>query len=446
MTCATYVLMAAVAAADSSEFQTVAAGKGQSCQSAIFSPDGERIVALRRVNPVPTPGDPTYHVDIWKVADIDAFEGTATRTPPPAVTTELKDCHTAFTASFSKDGEVVVLVTESEMNGHHVQLSRGSKPVTPDEAKQAKDSGRRVTRFQRPVTLFLGHDDLVERRRWVDDHLNSRGNLSSKLIWFAAGRTVVDCAGGSDGVRLLDDLTGEAYDRLKFEHDRSNDPWNCLADAQITHVDARSCVIAAIARQRHAVWKLTADRKVTKLAEVQHAGRTNRVAVSPVGNVVAIAPLSSDYKWGLNGPPVAEPGAGGLLELWDVESRKPQSKLLADDLTVLDMKFTPDGKRLVTFVIGVISVEHVPRPNRSDAHNPRWTGEGIVWDVPTGRKLLRWPLGKVTPATIIDLSPDGRRLLTNESSDEEYATFRIRLWDLDRRLKAEGLSPSRPRL
>jgi hypothetical protein len=47
---------------------------------------------------------------------------------------------------------------------------------------------------------------------------------------------------------------------------------------------------------------------------------------------------------------------------------------------------------------------------------------------------------------MIDLSPDGRRLLTNESSDEEYATFRIRLWDLDRRLKAEGLSPSRPRL
>lgn len=338
------------------------------------------------------------------------------------------------------------MAMESEMNGHRVKLSRGSKALTLEEAAAAKGLGRRVHPFRRPVILFLGHDDLVERRRWVDDQLNSHGHLSSKLIWFPAGRTVVDCAAGSDGVRLLDDSTGEEYDRLKFELDRSNDPWNCLADAQITHVDARSCVIAAIARQRHAVWKLTADRKVTKLAEVQHPGRTNRVAVSPVGNVVAVASLSSDYTWGRNGPAVAEPSAGGLLELWDVESRKPQSRLLADDLPVCDLKFTPDGKRLVTFVNWVISVEHMPRPNRPDTHMPRWTGEVIVWDVQTGRKLLRWPLGKVTPATFLDISPDGRLLLTNESSDEENAGFRIRLWNLDRMLQAEGLSPSRPRL
>jgi hypothetical protein len=105
-----------------------------------------------------------------------------------------------------------------------------------------------------------------------------------------------------------------------------------------------------------------------------------------------------------------------------------------------------DGKRLITFVSGVISIEHVPRPNKPDAHMPRWTGEMIVWDVATGRKLLRWPLGNVTPATFLDLSPDGRRLLTSESSDDENARFRIRLWDLESMLRAEGLSPSRPRL
>jgi WD40 repeat protein len=443
MICATCVLLAVVAAADPAEFKTVATGRF--CHSVAFSPDGEWIVSLRKEDPVPPAGEATYHIDLWNVSDIDAFAGSATETPRPAATTELKDCHSAVTACFSKDGEVVVLARESEMNGHRVQLSRGSKAVTPEEAKQAKDSGRRVTRFQRPVTLFLGRDDLVERRRWVDDHLTSNGYLGASIVWFPAGRTAVHFT-GHDGVRLLDEATGEEYERLNFELDRPGDSWGGRGDAQITPVDARSCVVAACSRQRHAVWKVTADRKVTKLAEVKHPGLAGPVAVSPLGNVLAVKANSSDYRWARNPPANANRDGDGWLELWDVETRNARPKVLADELWIQDAKFSPDGKRLAALGGGSFFVEPATSPKTGQpGQMGRFSGDIILWDVATGRQLLRRLLGKTCPS-FIRFSPDGRRLLTVEEIDEENWGSRIRLWDLDRMLKAEGLSPSRTRL
>ena len=98
MICATCVLMAAVAAADPAEFKTVATGRF--CHSIDFSPDGEWIVSLRREDPVPSPGELTYHIDLWKVAEVDAFAGSATGTPRPAITTELKGCESPGIACF----------------------------------------------------------------------------------------------------------------------------------------------------------------------------------------------------------------------------------------------------------------------------------------------------------------------------------------------------------
>src|SRR6516162_10549341 len=156
----TSVCMAAVAAADPAEFQTVA--RGRFCQSAAFSPDGEWIVSLRREDPLPPRGESTFHIDVWKVADIDAFDGTKTRTPPPAVTTELKYCARPGIACFSKDGEVVVLASESQKNGFYVGAGLRKSAVAPDEAAEAKRLGRRVGQFSRPLILFFSRDDLIE--------------------------------------------------------------------------------------------------------------------------------------------------------------------------------------------------------------------------------------------------------------------------------------------
>lgn len=358
-----FVFITGAVTADPSEFRTIAAARDQFCNSAVFSPDGELILALRAVR-IPN-RKPTYHVDLWKVADVEAFDGSATRTPHPAATAELKDCEDVSIACFSKDGEVVVQAKEIEKNGYSVGSGSRVKAVTAAQAELESDAGRRVSRISRPVTLFLTRDGLQERRRWVDDRLIARGNLSARLIWFPAGRTVVD--GGSSGVRLLDDSTGEEYSRLTFELERPNDPWGGLGDAQITQVDARTCVIVAIARQRHAVWKLSKDRTVTKLAEVQHPGITQRSAASPLGNVVAVAALSSDHKWGRNSPPISESGSRGSLELRQVESPKPQSKLLADDLVLTDLKFSSDGKRLAAIACEVIAVDDVPLRNKPDS-------------------------------------------------------------------------------
>jgi WD40 repeat protein len=139
---------------------------------------------------------------------------------------------------------------------------------------------------------------------------------------------------------------------------------------------------------------------------------------------------------------------GGSLELWDVASRQSRPQLLADDLRVPHcVTFSPDGKRLAMIGGGEYFDDLVASRYKTDQYVRRcsFSGDIILWEVATGRKLLRRPLGKTCP-TLIRISPDGRRLLTMEILDEENWGSSIRLWDVERMLKAEQSSPSRPRL
>ncbi|MGE5195364.1 MAG: hypothetical protein ACM3U2_22960, partial [Deltaproteobacteria bacterium] len=153
---------------DPAEFRLVGTGKFW-CRSEAFSPDGEWIAALRLENPTPTRREGSSHIDLWRVADVDGFSGSAGGAPPPTVTTEIKGCSSPRWICFTRSGDVVVLAGETEKNGFAIRKKGGQTGVPAEEAQQAKAAGRAVSRFHRPLILFFDRDSLTESRRWRND-------------------------------------------------------------------------------------------------------------------------------------------------------------------------------------------------------------------------------------------------------------------------------------
>ncbi len=217
------------------EMQVIAQGEGWHLPA--ISPDGKWVVAHRR--PRPEPGEKESHseVSIWNIADLsqvtkrtggseretrrDADSNTNGGGLRPHRTIDLRDydCDSSSDlVSFADDGSgrVVVITDEVNRNGYLLPgAKRKDKIVTADEAQAAKAAGRKVTRFQRPVTLFLDPENLQELSRWVDDTKRSTHGFRRDYCWFPPAKTAIGFT--HDGVSLFDDATGEEYERLLFE-------------------------------------------------------------------------------------------------------------------------------------------------------------------------------------------------------------------------------------
>jgi WD40 repeat protein/predicted Ser/Thr protein kinase len=146
---------------------------------------------------------------------------------------------------------------------------------------------------------------------------------------------------------------------------------------------------------------------------IGHKGKVTTVAVAPDGRT---AVTGSDDQ---------------TARLWDIDS----GRLLATldhDAPLVAVRFTPDGRRLVTF-----SSAYAPDGGLMFAGEPKPQGAPTVnvWEVSTGRRLAEWSeavagrkVFQINPARAMDLSRDGQRLVVTSGG---YPGQPPRIIDLD---------------
>ena len=260
---------------------------------------------------------------------------------------------------------------------------------------------------------------------WVNDNLGDHGTgghgtTFGNLFWFAPAKSVVHFT--HDGVRLLDEATGEEFERQTFKRDRREDRWgSCGGDARVGRTNGSNLMIVAISRHRYGVWELDAHRKVTKNFETVHPGLAGACAISPMGGVLALGAASENYEWGRTPPSVFDADQREWpLELWKVETRKPYVSLHGHEGGAYDVDFAPDGKLLASV---------------------SWDRTMIVWDATTGGMLLRRPLDGLWH--FVQFSRDGQHLLTVSHLADARKGVRICVWNVDRMLQADRAGAGR---
>ena len=92
-------------------------------------------------------------------------------------------------------------------------------------------------------------------------------------------------------------------------------------------------------------------------------------------------------------------GIDRVIHLWEVETGRPVGSFHGHTSTVLDVAFSPDGRRLVSGSMD---------------------GTARLWDVESGRELLSLP-GVTSAVRRVAFSPDGRRIIAADSH--------IKLWE-----------------
>ncbi len=155
-----------------------------------------------------------------------------------------------------------------------------------------------------------------------------------------------------------------------------------------------------------------------------------------IGNVYALA-ISRDGKKMLTG------GNDGLIRLWDLQTGKETKQLRGHSGVVYAVTFSPDGRKALSgggsdrnliywdLATGkAIRKIHLSSSIRNVAITPdgrRGIGSGErepqLWDLKTG-KVVRKFTGHTGTVYALDISPDGRRMITGSSDDS------LRYWDL----------------
>jgi RNA polymerase sigma factor (sigma-70 family) len=176
------------------------------------------------------------------------------------------------------------------------------------------------------------------------------------------------------------------------------------------------------------------DRKTGKVvAEWKGDGtRVDHLAFSPDGKTLAVC-------------------CGSAIHLWDWTGRREARRLGDFAEPVERVWFSPDGRRLAAAVgkegLRIWETNRWAEVQRiAGAHDVRFfpdgkrlvsTATGVVWDVLSGKQVGRWE--SCAHCLALDFSPDGR-------TATGYALGRIRRWDADTGKDRSPPAPTAPRV
>jgi WD40 repeat protein len=179
------------------------------------------------------------------------------------------------------------------------------------------------------------------------------------------------------------------------------------------------------------LWDAVAGRERPPLPESDDQAAVLRIAFSPDGRLLAAAGGSI-------------PNITARVDLYDVPGRRRVGRFDGHSKSVCDVRFSADGRRLVTAsmdgTVKVWPVEPLPAFLNFEGHDQAvWTlafdreGQRLVtgafdntaryWEVATGR--LRQTLAVGCPVISLALSPEGRRLVTPGPDAS------ARIWELE---------------
>ena len=178
------------------------------------------------------------------------------------------------------------------------------------------------------------------------------------------------------------------------------------------------------------LWDVGAGRELPPLPGPENPGVVLRIAFSPDGRLLAAA-----------GGGI--PNTTARVDLYDVPGRRWIRRYAGHSKSVCDVRFSPDGRTLVTAsmdgMVKIWPVDPLPLFLDLEGHDQAvWTlafdrdgrrlvtgafdNTARVWEVRSGRLLQTVAVG--CPVTSLALSPDGTRLLTPGHDDS------ARVWDL----------------
>jgi WD40 repeat protein len=152
------------------------------------------------------------------------------------------------------------------------------------------------------------------------------------------------------------------------------------------------------------LWSVATSRLVGRLSAVGESIR--RIAFSSDGRTLVA--VDSSRKSG-------QSGAG--IQLWNVASRTRLGRVLAIDRDVGQIVLSSDRHTLA--FVNITS-------------EPAEVGKVLLWDIATRKQLGQLPLGRGESVSSIELSPDGRTLVSvsGEGGGSEELGGEVRLWDL----------------